>query len=140
EGGARKEPAQDYHVSRHRLEEQPAGMLRIEVGQMRDDGDVESRLHNKGSDQCLLEGPLRWVLALGLRQDDRQTMSAHGLQAFPLHVPLQHLLRLLPVRVKKRIVFSHRYQEATVAFHLEKPAGAVAVYVDPRCILEQFLI
>src|SRR5260221_668991 len=62
-------------------------MLRIEVVQMGDDGDVESRLHNKGRDQCFLECPLGWVLALRLRKDDCQTMSAHGLQAFPFTFP-----------------------------------------------------
>ena len=56
-------------------EEQPAGVVGAEIVQVRNDRDVEARLHDQRGDDALFQRPLGRVLALGLRQDDGEALA-----------------------------------------------------------------
>jgi hypothetical protein len=77
EGGAGEEPAQHQQVALDRLQKEAAGVVGAEVVQVGDNRDVEAGLHDESRGDRLFQGALGRVPALGLRQHDGQTVTAH---------------------------------------------------------------
>ena len=75
---AREQPGQDDHVAANAVEEQSPCVVLVEVIEVRHDAHLEARLHDERGGNALLERPLRRVLALALRQNDRDSMTTHG--------------------------------------------------------------
>ena len=61
---------------RDRFQKQPAGVLGVEIVEVRHDRHVEARLHEQGGGERFFQRPLDRVLALGLRQHDGQTICS----------------------------------------------------------------
>ena len=76
---------------------------------------------------------LRRVLALGLRQNDGQTLAAHdGAQSSVLILPLIRRCVFSQFSARNWWYSSTFHQRLGGAVHLEQPAGAVAIDVDRR--------
>ena len=70
EGGPRKQPAQHHQVAADRFQKKPAGVLGVQVVEVRNHRHVEPRLHDQGGDDRFFQRTLGGMLALRLRQDN----------------------------------------------------------------------
>ena len=108
EGGARIHPRQHDHVALDRFQKQPAGVVGIEIVEVGHDRHIEARLHDEGGGDALFQGPAGRVLALGLRQNDGQTLAAHDVGSIlGVDLALDQPLGLLPVVGQKLVIFIH---------------------------------